>query len=65
MVDGGGLENRFPERGRGFESYSLRHAIKDYWTQMNADKCGFITIKYNVRNSETELKKTGTICSES
>jgi len=32
---------------------------------MNADKCGFITIKYNVRNSETELKKTGTICSES
>ncbi len=26
MVDGGGLENRFPERGRGFESYSLRHA---------------------------------------
>ena len=25
MVDGGGLENRFPERGRGFESYSLRH----------------------------------------
>ena len=26
VVDGGGLENRFPERGRGFESYSLRHA---------------------------------------
>ena len=23
-VEGGGLENRFPERGRGFESYSLR-----------------------------------------
>ena len=27
MVDGGGLENRFPERGRGFESYSLRQKI--------------------------------------
>ena len=26
VVDGGGLENRFPERGRGFESYSLRPA---------------------------------------
>ena len=27
MVEGGGLENRFPERGRGFESYSLRQAL--------------------------------------
>ncbi len=25
VVEGGGLENRFPETGRGFESYSLRH----------------------------------------
>ncbi len=24
MVESGGLENRFPETGRGFESYSLR-----------------------------------------
>ena len=56
MVDGGGLENRFPERGRGFESYSLRHE-KNHWTQMNADKCGFITMKYNVRNSETRIEK--------
>ena len=24
MVEGGGLENRCPERDRGFESYSLR-----------------------------------------
>ncbi len=24
VVEGGGLENRFPETGRGFESYSLR-----------------------------------------
>ena len=28
VVDGGGLENRFPERGRGFESYSLRQKIR-------------------------------------
>ena len=27
VVEGGGLENRFPETGRGFESYSLRHII--------------------------------------
>ena len=25
MVYGGGLENRYPFRGRGFESHSLRH----------------------------------------
>ena len=25
MVEGGGLENRFPATERGFESYSLRH----------------------------------------
>ena len=24
VVEGGGLENRFPETERGFESYSLR-----------------------------------------
>ena len=27
VVEGGGLENRFPETGRGFESYSLRQVI--------------------------------------
>ena len=27
MAEGGGLENRFPERERGFESYSLRHIL--------------------------------------
>ena len=27
MVEGGGLENRFPERERGFESYSLRQIL--------------------------------------
>ena len=56
MVDGGGLENRFPERGRGFESYSLRHAMKNYWTQMNADKCGFMATKYS---HESLTSRTG------
>ena len=27
VVEGGGLENRCPERDRGFESYSLRQKI--------------------------------------
>ena len=27
VVEGGGLENRCPERDRGFESYSLRQVI--------------------------------------
>ncbi len=27
VVEGGGLENRCPERDRGFESYSLRQEI--------------------------------------
>ena len=27
MAEGGGLENRFPETERGFESYSLRHRV--------------------------------------
>ena len=35
MVEGGGLENRFPERERGFESYSLRHIL--------LTKCGEIS----------------------
>ena len=28
MAESGGLENRFPETGRGFESYSLRQSTK-------------------------------------
>ncbi len=28
VVEGGGLENRFPETGRGFESYSLRQKLQ-------------------------------------
>jgi hypothetical protein len=38
VVEGGGLENRCPERDRGFESYSLRQrsneaifADSEYW----------------------------------
>lgn len=27
VVEGGGLENRCPDRDRGFESYSLRHLL--------------------------------------
>ena len=30
MVEGGGLENRFRESGRGFESYLLRKREKNY-----------------------------------
>jgi hypothetical protein len=57
VVDGGGLENRFPERGRGFESYSLRHEIESYWTQINADEYGFMATKYSVRNLGTRMEK--------
>ena len=31
MAEGGGLENRFPATGRGFESYSLRQEIQRSW----------------------------------
>ena len=30
VAEGGGLENRFPETGRGFESYSLRQEIQQW-----------------------------------
>ena len=57
VVDGGGLENRFPERGRGFESYSLRHENQSYWTQINADKYGFIATEYSARNFATRIER--------
>ena len=37
MVEGGGLENRCPERDRGFESYSLRQHLKWYAVKNGPD----------------------------